>query len=111
MESKSKVAIMAGGLIATAATALFLTGSKKGEDATPRMPIDSCILAIDQGTTSSRVLVIDHNLNVLDIASREHTQISTKPGWVEHDPEEIYQAVVTCLREVSIRNNLNTENV
>jgi glycerol kinase len=50
-------------------------------------PLQSCILAIDQGTTSSRVLVIDQYLKVLDIASREHKQISTKPGWVEQDPE------------------------
>jgi len=34
--------------------------------------IESCILAIDQGTTSSRVLVIDHDLKVLDVADREH---------------------------------------
>jgi len=55
--------------------------------------------------------VFDHNLKVLDFASREHSQISTKPGWVEHDPEEIYQAVVACIRDVSLRNNLKSDNV
>ena len=58
------------------------------------------MLAIDQGTTSSRVLVIDHDLQVLDIAQREHEQISQKPGWVEHDPSVIYDNVIACLNEV-----------
>lgn len=56
--------------------------------------IDECILSIDQGTTSSRVLVISKDLKVLDSASVEHAQISLKPGWVEHDPEEIFKNVV-----------------
>jgi glycerol kinase len=71
-------------------------------------PAGGCILSVDQGTTSSRVLVIDHNLKVLDSATREHKQISLKPGWVEHDPEEIFQNVVACLNEVCERNGLNS---
>jgi len=73
--------------------------------------IESCILAIDQGTTSSRVLVVDHDLNVLDSAQREHKQISPKPGWVEHDPEEIFRMVIECLKEVCERNGLTKDNV
>ena len=73
--------------------------------------IDSCILAIDQGTTSSRVLVIDHDLKVVAIAARDHEQISQKPGWVEHNPEEIYNNVVSCLEEVCNRNGLTSENI
>jgi glycerol kinase len=57
------------------------------------------------------VLVIDHNLKVLDIAQREHKQISSKPGWVEHDPEQIYNNVVECLKEVHSRNNLDVKAV
>jgi glycerol kinase len=72
---------------------------------------ESCILAIDQGTTSSRVLVFDHDLKVLDVASREHKQISAKPGWVEHDPEEIFNNVVECLNEVCQRRGLSASNV
>jgi glycerol kinase len=69
------------------------------------------ILAIDQGTTSSRVLVIDYQLKVIDSAAREHSQICSQPGWVEHDPEEIYSKVLECLTEVIERNNLSAENV
>ena len=69
------------------------------------------ILAIDQGTTSSRVLVFDHDLKVVDVATREHKQISSKPGWVEHDPEEIFKNVIECLEEVSTRNGFSHENV
>lgn len=44
------------------------------------------ILTIDQGTTSSRVLMINHDLRVVDVEQREHPQISKHPGWCEHDP-------------------------
>jgi glycerol kinase len=68
-------------------------------------------LAIDQGTTSTRVLAITHNLKVIDQASRDHAQISHKPGWVEHDPEEIYNNIIDCLNEICLRNNLSRSNV
>ncbi len=48
------------------------------------------IVAFDQGTTSSRAIVLDHNANVVSIAQREFTQIYPQPGWVEHDPMEIW---------------------
>jgi glycerol kinase len=47
------------------------------------------VLALDQGTTSSRALLFDHDGNVCSVAQREFTQIFPQPGWVEHDPEEI----------------------
>eukprot|EP00347_Sterkiella_histriomuscorum_P018516 403345212 len=71
----------------------------------------SYILTIDQGTTSSRVLLINHDLKVLDIEAREHQQISQHPGWNEHDPEAIYSNVVICLEEIAKRNNLNASNI
>ena len=61
------------------------------------------MLAIDQGTTSSRVLVFDHGLRVIDSEAIEHEQISSQPGWVEHDPEVIYTNVLHCLTKVSER--------
>jgi glycerol kinase len=87
---------------ASAVAMLGLSGMMlyKSKAKSMRPLIESCILSIDQGTTSSRVLVIDHNLKVLDVAQREHNQISMKPGWVEHDVEEIYQNVAACLNEV-----------
>ncbi|MCS6975936.1 MAG: glycerol kinase GlpK [Gemmatales bacterium] len=51
------------------------------------------LLAIDQGTTSTRVIVFDESAQVVASASEELTQHYPKPGWVEHDPEEIWQAV------------------
>jgi glycerol kinase len=45
--------------------------------------------ALDQGTTSTRCMVFDHGGNVVSVAQREHEQIYPRPGWVEHDPEEI----------------------
>ena len=46
--------------------------------------------AIDQGTTSSRCMIFDHGGNVVSVAQKEHEQIYPKPGWVEHDPMEIW---------------------
>ena len=48
------------------------------------------ILALDQGTTSSRAIVFDHNGLPVAVAQKEFTQHYPKPGWVEHDPEEIW---------------------
>jgi glycerol kinase len=57
------------------------------------------LLAIDQGTTSTRALLFDTDGAVRHIARRELRQIYPRPGWVEHDPEEIWQAVVATCRE------------
>ena len=48
------------------------------------------IAAIDQGTTSTRCMVFDHAGAVIAIDQKEHEQIYPKPGWVEHDPKEIW---------------------
>ena len=48
------------------------------------------ILALDQGTTSSRAILFDERARVLAVAQREYRQIYPRPGWVEHDPEEIW---------------------
>jgi glycerol kinase len=57
------------------------------------------LLAIDQGTTSTRAILFDTDGAVVHEARRELRQIYPRPGWVEHDPEEIWQAVVTTCRE------------
>jgi glycerol kinase len=46
--------------------------------------------AIDQGTTSTRFMIFDHGGNVVSISQKEHEQIYPKPGWVEHDPAEVW---------------------
>jgi len=56
------------------------------------------ILAIDQGTTSSRAIVFDGKLKPMGVGQREFTQFYPKSGWVEHDPEEIWDSVVAVCR-------------
>ena len=53
----------------------------------------SYVGAIDQGTTSSRFIIFDHDGRVVSVARKEHAQIFARPGWVEHDPQEIWQNV------------------
>jgi glycerol kinase len=61
------------------------------------------VVAIDAGTTGVRSLVVDHEGAVVDVAYRELTQYFPRPGWVEHDPEEIWGAVQATVAEVSGR--------
>jgi glycerol kinase len=56
------------------------------------------VLAIDQGTTSSRAIVFDRKLRIVATAQKEFTQHFPHPGWVEHDPEEIWSTVVATCR-------------
>jgi glycerol kinase len=58
----------------------------------------SYIIAIDQGTTSSRAIVFDETLAPVASDQREFRQIYPQPGWVEHDPEEIWQSVIATVR-------------
>lgn len=61
----------------------------------------SYILAIDQGTTSTRSIVFDKLGNTIAVAQEEITQYFPKPGWVEHNPLEIWETVLTTVKEVS----------
>jgi glycerol kinase len=56
------------------------------------------ILALDQGTTSSRAIVFDHAGGIAALAQREFRQSFPQPGWVEHDGEEIWQTQLACAR-------------
>ena len=47
-------------------------------------------VALDQGTTSSRAMIFDHSGHVVAVSQKEHEQIYPKPGWVEHDPMEVW---------------------
>lgn len=57
------------------------------------------ILALDQGTTSSRAIVFDHAGGVVATAQREFRQIFPRPGWVEHDAEEIWESQLAVATE------------
>ena len=57
-------------------------------------------LTIDQGTTSSRSLLFDEKLNVIDVYQKEFKQIFLKESWVEHNPDEILETVVSCCEKI-----------
>ncbi len=59
----------------------------------------SYILSLDQGTSSSRALLFDHDARVVSLAQREFTQHYPQPGWVEHDPEEIWKSQLAVAHE------------
>ena len=61
--------------------------------------MEKYILAFDQGTTSSRTIVFDHTGNIIAVSQKEFTQYYPKPGWVEHDPVEIWQTQISTARE------------
>lgn len=69
------------------------------------------IVAFDQGTTSSRAIVLDHNANVVSIAQREFTQIYPQPSWVEHDPMEIWATQSAVWAEALAQANINSEQI
>ncbi len=60
--------------------------------------MDQYVAAIDQGTTSTRCMLFDHNGSVVSIAQKEHEQIYPQPGWVEHDPLEIWARTQEVVR-------------
>jgi len=64
------------------------------------------IAAIDQGTTSTRCVLFDHAGNVKVAAQEEHKQIYPQPGWVEHDPLEIWQRTKEVIHEIITKGNI-----
>lgn len=69
------------------------------------------ILAIDQGTTSSRTILFDEKLNEVAISQKEFTQIFPQPGWVEHNAEEIWETQLFTLRDVLVQANISANQV
>ncbi|HEY1661610.1 MAG TPA: glycerol kinase GlpK [Verrucomicrobiae bacterium] len=64
----------------------------------------SLILAIDQSTSATKAVLFDARGNILDKTSRAHRQIYPQPGWLEHDAEEIWQNVLSVIRQIVRRN-------
>lgn len=73
--------------------------------------MNSFILALDQGTTSSRAVLYDHDGLPVAQAQKEFTQIYPKPGWVEHDPEEIWATQAGVLTEVLSRAGIRSSEI
>jgi len=72
---------------------------------------DGYILALDQGTTSSRAIIFDHKGHIRSIAQKEFTQIFPKPGWVEHDPNEIWSSQAGVAAEATVKIGINSKNI
>src|ERR1700761_573166 len=68
---------------------------------------DQYILALDQGTTSSRAMLFDRNGKVVSTAQKEFEQIYPQPGWVEHDPHEIWSTQAGVAAEAVTRAGVN----
>lgn len=71
----------------------------------------SYILALDQGTTSSRAIVFDHGGHIIAVAQKEFTQIFPRPGWVEHDPNEIWSSQVSVAAEALAKAGIAARDV
>jgi len=71
----------------------------------------SFILALDQGTTSSRAVVFDAAGAILAVAQKEFTQVFPRPGWVEHDPEEIWATQIAVAAEALARAGIQARDV
>src|SRR5580658_10426602 len=69
------------------------------------------ILALDQGTTSSRAIIFDHKGQIRSVAQKEFTQIFPKPGWVEHDPNEIWASQAGVAAEATVKIGINGKNI
>lgn len=69
------------------------------------------IVALDQGTTSSRAIIFDKDQNILDVCQKEYTQIYPKQGWVEHNPLEIWSSQYGVLQEVMAKANITQEDI
>jgi len=65
----------------------------------------ACVIAIDAGTSGVRALAVDGSGAVVDVSYRELTQHYPRPGWVEHDPVEIWESVVSTVAEVAQRRH------
>ena len=69
------------------------------------------IVALDQGTTSSRAIIFDNEQNILGVSQKEITQIYPKEGWVEHNPMEIWASQYGVLQEVMAKTNIDQEEI
>lgn len=69
------------------------------------------VMAIDQGTTSTRAILFNHQGMIVSSAQKEHQQFYPKPGWVEHDPLEIWRSAQMVMQEALISSGLSINDV
>ena len=73
--------------------------------------MDKYILALDQGTSSSRAIVFDSHGQTKAVSQKEFTQIFPKPGWVEHNPMEIWSSQASVIAEAITSIGINGKNI
>ena len=73
--------------------------------------MEKYILSLDQGTSSSRAIVFDHKGQIRSVAQREFTQYFPKPGWVEHNPHEIWSSQASVIAEAITSIDINGHNI
>jgi glycerol kinase len=69
------------------------------------------ILTLDQGTTSSRAILFNNNGKIASLAQKEFKQFYPKPGWVEHDPMEIWSSQASVITEAVLKENLKADEI
>ncbi|WP_320151269.1 glycerol kinase GlpK [uncultured Tolumonas sp.] len=69
------------------------------------------IVALDQGTTSSRAIIFDHDARIVAVSQREFTQHYPQPGWVEHDPMEIWATQSSTLTEALAKSGIHNDEI
>ena len=69
------------------------------------------ILALDQGTTSSRAILFDRDQNMVSVCQKEFTQIYPQEGWVEHDPMEIWSSQYGVMMEAVAQSGVSAEEI
>ncbi len=67
--------------------------------------------AIDQGTTSTRFIIFDSNGNIAALSQKEHRQIFPRPGWVEHDPDEIWENTKSVIKDALDNSGIQAEEI
>lgn len=73
--------------------------------------MEKYIMALDQGTTSSRAILFNKQGEIVHVSQKEFTQIFPKPGWVEHDPNEIWSSILVCIAGVLSEKDIKPEQV
>ena len=69
------------------------------------------IAAIDQGTTSTRCILFNHQGNIVSVGQKEHEQIYPRPGWVEHNPEEIWKNTLEVIAVARINVSATASDI
>ncbi len=69
------------------------------------------VLALDQGTSSSKAFLFDHRGRIAGQASRDFRQIYPRPGWVEHDPEEIWRSQLEAAQEAVLHSGVEVDEI